>query len=278
MSTFQSYTALLLPAAQALVQGCAQVGSMTASAETLKLAEARLRKPHFRFTRTRYWPISVGLAIFLLIGCSKSNGCPRGTELAGLAPPNGNKQWCQKQDSTGNLIKHGWYREWHPNGQLGALAILDNDYLNEGTVWDEEGRLLTHTFLNMGVLKQTDAFDSEGHKAWSTRVTAEYLAKTKPTRGLTAIRGSAYVGPAFGNASLTVFDSAGDAVTRWDAGSDKIALLSAGDLVASCPAKGFLDDECAPAWPDKNNLAKVKHAVEAFKHMLHVAESRFPGN
>ena len=250
---------------------------MTSSAETPKLPEARLRKPQVRFTCTCYWSISGGLAILLLIGCSK-NRCPWGADLAGSAPPNGNKQWCQKQDSTGNFVKNGWEREWYSNGQLESEGIFDNDYLNEVTIWNEEGHLSGHAFFDKGVPKQSDLFDSDGHKVSSIRVTAEYLANTKPTRGLAPMTEFAHIGPTFANANLTVFDSAGDAIMRWNAQSDSITLLSAGDPVASCPVKGVNLDECTPTWPDKNNLAKIKHAVEAFKHMLQVSGSGTPAN
>ena len=247
---------------------------MTSSAETPKLPEARLRKPQVRFTCTCYWSISGGLAILLLIGCSK-RGCPWGTEPTEPYVSEGGlrAQWCQKQDSTGSFIKHGWYREWYGSGTLEEEEVFANDYLRESTVWNETGRIASRAFYDNGVLRQIDFFDSDGHKVAQWHTTAKYREYIRPIRGLSAV----HTLPKFDNIDLTVFDSAGDTVVVRTAGGE-MHLLGAGIVIANCHDNWPpVESECTPTPSDRDNLAQIRSALAAFNHMdqaLHEAFER----
>jgi hypothetical protein len=247
---------------------------MTPSAETPKLPEARLRKPHVRFTSIRSWSIVAALAILSLVGCSKK-GCPWGTEPTEPSVSEGGlrAQWCQKQDSTGSFIKHGWYREWYGGGTLEEEEIFANDYLKESTVWSETGRIASRSFYDNGLLKQIDFFDSDGHKVALLRATAKYREDAKPIRGLTA----AHTLPKLENSDLLVFDSTGDRVVEHTVGGE-MTLLSGGGVIAHCRANWPpVESECTPTPSDRDNLPQIRSALAAFNHMdqaLHEAFDR----
>ena len=65
-------------------------------------------------------PARSKLALVLLItGCRcASSSCPDDASVVGHEPPQGLKQWCQRQADDGGFVRHGVYREWFPNGQL----------------------------------------------------------------------------------------------------------------------------------------------------------------
>jgi antitoxin component YwqK of YwqJK toxin-antitoxin module len=98
--------------------------------------------------------------------------CPRGTDPRGAAPPEGLKQWCEREDGTqhgpsvffypegGRRAEaqfrdgalDGRYREWHPNGQLALEGSYDRDLRDGGfTLYDEAGHKRSYEEYRRGV-------------------------------------------------------------------------------------------------------------------------------
>ena len=87
--------------------------------------------------------------------------CPDGTELHGKAPPDGQKQWCERPDGVQHGPSRAWdvegnkrieavfdegtlrglYRTWHANGQLAEESPFDDDH-KHGMYrsWYEDGQ------------------------------------------------------------------------------------------------------------------------------------------
>ena len=63
--------------------------------------------------------------------------CPADGVTLGAPPPEGDKRWCARSEGG---LKHGWYTEWHANGQP-ALAGEYRDGLKVGvwTRWHANG-------------------------------------------------------------------------------------------------------------------------------------------
>lgn len=217
--------------------------------------------------------VVVGLLLATVLGLiavrwlfPKANGCPWGTELVGLAPPNGTSQWCQKQDSKGNLVKHGRYREWRYNGQISLECAFDNNYLVECTLWWEGGQLQGRHRFASGVIAQMDFFDQDGRKVATWRTTPEFRAHTQaeqgqPWGGLGTMDSSKDVDAVY-------FDSTGDEVFRDDPRLGYVVILSRGRKVCSCRnVEGTI--EC---FPDKKRTAEFKNATEWADYARRVIE------
>ena len=66
----------------------------------------------------------------------------------GEPPPKGVSQYCQKQDRSGNLVRHGRYTEWYGNGKVkeksyykdGALDGLFESFYENGARREREVR------------------------------------------------------------------------------------------------------------------------------------------
>ncbi|MCI0526983.1 MAG: hypothetical protein L0Y56_05945 [Nitrospira sp.] len=80
-------------------------------------------------------------ALGLIVPPSDSSLCPSGTEIVGSQQSG--EQWCQKQDKTGNFVKHGPYTAWYPNGLKRAEGVY-NDGKMQGlwTLWHDNGQKL----------------------------------------------------------------------------------------------------------------------------------------
>src|SRR5437773_1254523 len=78
------------------------------------------------------------LIVIIVVGCRP---CPRGAELAGKGPPDGDALWCEKQGTAGHRVKEGPYHAWTVTGRKSEDGYF-RDGLKEGrwTSWWENGQ------------------------------------------------------------------------------------------------------------------------------------------
>ncbi len=78
------------------------------------------------------WPVMLTMIVMLsttgLVGCAKSKAkplkCPSGAEIIGSGPPTGKREYCAKpHKKTGELIKHGPWRSFWPNGKVESTRV-----------------------------------------------------------------------------------------------------------------------------------------------------------
>jgi MORN repeat variant len=95
-----------------------------------------------RSTRPLLDALSVGFAVFLLLGCRRAQipiVCPPGTRLMGAPPPRGVEVWCQKNVDS-KVIKEGPFVVYTAGGGK-MIEGTYRDGLQDGewTLWYENG-------------------------------------------------------------------------------------------------------------------------------------------
>lgn len=76
--------------------------------------------------------------------------CPDGTVVVGSAPGSGGERYCGKPTAAGQMVRHGWYTAWFPNGR----KAMEGEY-REGVragqwlrFWDDGAKFEDLTFRN----------------------------------------------------------------------------------------------------------------------------------
>ncbi len=77
-------------------------------------------------------------ALALLIACNR-DPCP--SDTAPIGSQKTGQFICAYQDSNGMVIRHGPFKEWHPNGQRSVEGQYDHGkQVGRWTYWDENGK------------------------------------------------------------------------------------------------------------------------------------------
>ena len=102
-----------------------------------------------------------------LVGTALAGGvsCPKGTKPNGeQIPGEVAEAWCELEIS-GQIVMHGPYRAWWPNGQLGTVGQYRSGVaVGKWSAWYPSGKLQGHEWFEAGRSVRTKQWSEAGRK------------------------------------------------------------------------------------------------------------------